>query len=184
MPCSGCVISLAKRLADHYNIDWIDALTRANKGMERYEKRHNAMLIYLHSPCSNKRKPRIKTLTYKDFARLGFDPDYSQGCAESNCHCGDYSPGVCPEYARCDVACPAPLPNSHYVSDNCGSSLCECDMISKPFPRCAQIAACTEASGECLYDCDDGYLWNPWKQQCILVAVKQLLGDGLVIHEG
>ncbi|GAI94470.1 unnamed protein product, partial [marine sediment metagenome] len=37
MVCGDCVLKLALRLVRNHKIDWIDALVRAEKGVERYE---------------------------------------------------------------------------------------------------------------------------------------------------
>jgi len=39
MVCNSCIEKLAKRLVRNYKIDWIEALERASKGIERYELR-------------------------------------------------------------------------------------------------------------------------------------------------
>jgi len=169
MVCNDCVKKLAKRLVYNYKINWIEALERAYKGIERYElrmKNSPPRQIKGFHPLSKQRKLEI----YRQF---GFNPDYSTSCDESgDCSCP--VPLLCPlgKSIECidngDCACDCPTPpkaNSHSVSNTCSifrSNNCQC------FENiCLSGKTCTcECNGLCYYDCDNGFEWDPVAETC------------------
>lgn len=167
MACGNCVFDLARRLVKHHKIDWIFALESAEKGVERVENREPDILAGVE----------------------GLD-DYTQACLPS-------SPTVvaCPEASiRCftgtdcaeltqtcsSASCPAPLPNSHYVSNNCTKVVyvtCQ-ECISR---RC-KTTGTYKCAGTCGYDCTPPYVWNPITLQCEIppIPAKPLINKPLV----
>jgi hypothetical protein len=172
MPCYSCVDKLAHKLMRRHKIDMIIAYELAERGVERVENRS------------------IKTPTEIE---SGNPTDYTQACAGGSCAA---SSGGCTKIGvyclsnvtcvggSCAVSgscgCPAPLLNSHKVS--------ECSVVCAPTGTCAKCTDnfCTPtcgincASGTCGYDCDPPYIWNPVTHQCELPAVaEKIQGDGL-----
>jgi hypothetical protein len=165
MVCGSCVDKLAFKLMSNYKIDMIRAFELAEKGVERVEIR----------AVEPPQKPKIMSGT-------GNPSDYAQNCA------GTCATTTCPNYGEgcagtsdcatvggepcamntCD--CPAPLPNSHQVSNNC-----TCVANAGSCPTCSHNT-CTSASfvcpcrGTCGYDCDPPRVWNPATLQCELPA--------------
>lgn len=150
MVCKSCIEKLAKRLVENHGLDYIDALTRAHKGIQRVSERKK-----------------------KELAKIGVNPDYSQSCnATGNCSCREGFPCVvvadCRLDLSCGCSCPAPpIANSHYVSDDCASFMLGCRCV---FFCLAGVCICG-CSGDCYYDCDDGFEWNPVTSQCDLIPV-------------
>ena len=172
MPCVSCVESLARRLVENHRLNWIFALERATKGMERYYKHHETMLAKLHHV------PNVHTPSQGEveahIERFGVNPDYTQGC-EGNagfctCRSNPKIPSApCLQLIGCAGVCdcPDPLPNSHQVSSACFKT-CLCSNYSPPCPD-AVGCSCT---GDCGYDCDEGFEWDG--EACVLLAAKQL----------
>lgn len=111
-------------------------------------------------------------------------PDYTQPCTQQG-----LKTVICPDAGiyctsstqcraqTCTNSCPPPLPNSHYVSDNCTGVIVttcrKCDLIGN---FCAGTGRCSFA-GDCSYDCDAGYVWNG--SACVLApAASAGIGGG------
>ena len=165
MVCSPCTDRLAYKLLGHHKqLDLLRAFELAEKAIERVENRDNKVNV----------QTQIKS---------GNPTDYTQACvATGSCYCDFDEPCVtnvdC-QIGNCGCTCPAPLPNSHLVSNTCISSMsgCRCTAHGCTFGSCA----CRCATGQCNYDCDSGYVWNPITLQCKLaLAAEKIVGDGLV----
>jgi len=95
--------------------------------------------------------------------------DYTQNClitGSATCRAGDICEGGVQEcYSNnCGVNCPASIGNSHFVNDNCSSSViwnCGCYPRIQPpqFNICSGTAEC-QVEGICNYACDEGYRWT------------------------
>lgn len=99
-------------------------------------------------------------------------PDYNKNCIASglitcqniNCigsvDCG----GICNtvESTPCSCSCPAPLANSHYISDNCtpAHQNCFCGLLAGACRCRITTSLCNCSGGQCQYECDAGYIWN------------------------
>jgi len=160
MACYTCLGKLAGRLMRHRGVDMIRAYELASKALERVEKRAEA---------PPPQQPEA-------------DPDYTQPCQAT----GDFlcafvicfSDADCPVTSSwCDVACPAPLPNSHLVSHTCIPVVPGCYCLF-PDQVCIPRGPCG-VTGLCSYDCDPGYVWNG--EACVPVpAVGYQYSNGLV----
>jgi len=189
--CRSCVFKLAKRLANNHKIDWIDALIRAQKGIERAEHRLNnkkdksikRFIKNIFNKIKIKRKI-IRTVTEKEREllkqTLNINPDYSQPCqpetsSSFDCPAAGITCEVdtdCAELTDEACDCPAPLPNSSYVSDDCVIT------ITSPCQDCVPdfIATCKNTgtgycTGNCYYDCDAGYVWDPDLEECVVAVI-------------
>jgi len=170
MPCCSCRDKLALRLVRNHKIDLIRALEIADKGMERHEKSKEIRTV----------------IKEKSVKALEVDPDYSQVCASSKTMSCPNAGVSCVEHAgclegTCPSGCPAPKAHSHLVSDGCVSTITvTCVFCLLALPRkCRATGTCTY-TGNCDYDCDDGYTYNPVTGDCELIAVAhQVQGDGL-----
>lgn len=178
MPCCSCVQKRIKymlsrpRITQKHDLIWI---------MEEAERQVEA---------KESVQPLTKTEVRKEMAKLGYDPDYYQGCtASGSCSCYGIS-GFCTENWECvnptdtcACACPAASKaHSHYVSNTCSKTTtnnCTCS-----YPRCAAGKTCKCAcNGVCWYNCDDGYQYNPVTGLCELIPVppaKPLINMPLV----
>ena len=169
MPCGSCVDKLAIKLMKHHKIDMIRAYELAEKGMERFETRPSEV-------------------------ESGNPTDYTKACVQGTC---DLLVGSCTKEGfycttntqcvggSCQVtgscACPAPLPNSHQVSGctvTCAITSGTCAKCSgnECVPTCQAVSCST---GNCGYDCDVGYTWNPVTLTCELPVTVKFQGDGL-----
>ena len=180
MVCGDCIDKLARRLAHNNDLDLIDALTRAYKGLLRYEER-----VKTEDPET----PRI-------LPGSGNPTDYTQSCDIGTCttdnsactKAGD----PCLQHIDCDngscacsgsCACPDPLPNSHQVS-SCTQSCIPYGICGYCFVQwgiCVPTCYCAYCpAGSCGYDCDEGYEWTG--SECALPSVaKKIVGDGLAL---
>ena len=157
MACGGCVEKLALRLVRNHRLDWIDALVRAEKGIKRYENR----------------------TVHGEGIKIGNPSDYTQPCVAGGslgCSAGDecYDKTDCWDTRNCTCSCPDPLPNSHYVSDECVTSGQGCSCV---FSTCSGVGQCT-CLFSCYYDCNEGFEWDG--EACVEVVAKRVFGDGLV----
>lgn len=145
----------------HHELSKQEAYDLARDGLKRYEEN----------------KPKIHV-------GKGNPSDYSKACLPSlatSVNCPDANK-ICSVSANCSeftetCSCPDPLPNSHYVSDDCSRVILETCVECKitPFPplkRC-ETTGLYRCNGNCYYDCDPPYEWNPVTQQCELVAVPK-----------
>lgn len=62
----------------------------------------------------------------------------------------------------CHTTCPPPLPHSHYLENDCG--------VVWVCPKYECPCTCDKL-GNCYYECDEPYVWNPQTQQCELPVV-------------
>jgi len=122
--------------------------------------------------------------------RLNRNPshyDYSQPCTVTGgCYCASFETWcrfatTCWEASThtCGCKCPDPLPNSHYVSDDCSSyntitDDCTCNLW---WNWCEGTCKCG-CTGACYYDCDEGFEWDG--TACVPVVVAKAFGNGLV----
>lgn len=164
--------------------------------MERYEKRHNAMLIRQHGElqlvmAEIRRKSKGRPYSpnpyeVKVLEQLEGNPDYTQNCFGSSgegAHCGISTCQIakifCLQLDACTgtCTCPAPLENSHEVSDGC---TCTSNCSNFPPNVCPEATFCL-CAGVCGYDCDAGFEWNG--EECVLVVVEvEEFGDGLTLY--
>ena len=183
MVCGDCIQKLAIRLARNHKLDFIDALTRAYKGIERHERE-----LGIQTPESTPSSPKV-------MPGKGNPTDYTQSCESGTCttivagctKAGNY----CDTHTDCDngscacsgdCACPDPLPNSHQVS-GCTQSCIPYGICGYCFVQwhvCVPSCACDYcASGSCGYDCDEGFEWNG--EAC--VAPVEAPAAGLPPHQ-
>lgn len=112
----------------------------------------------------------------------GNPTDYSLNCVQGSCHCDVGAGCVSAADCRTDIdccACPAPLPNSHQIANNCSNFMTGCLCVRY---KCSGTCTCY-CSGTCDYDCDEGREWNPITEQCEPIAVppaKPLINKPLV----
>jgi hypothetical protein len=202
MVCESCVQKLARKLAEHHRIDWINALVLAEKAVERVERRG-----FKSRPCCQKRRQKLgrifglpvqllskvnirATLLWSwrlrrlSWVLRGYNPDYTLACTLTGSvtcygvlvHCT--TDEDCLNTYSCQCQCPSPLPHSHNVSLCTVTSVPDCP-CSQTAHRCGLVGSCSACNGTCGYDCDSGYTWNGI--QCVSAAVaKKYLGDGLI----
>jgi len=172
MPCYSCVDKLAYKLMNHHKIDMIRAYELADKGVERVESSQ------IEGP------PKVESGNPTDYTQTcssGTCLPSIAGCTKEGIYCTGNPTcvgGSCAVSGSCD--CPAPLPNSHKISN--------CSVVCAVTGSCARCIDnyCTPtcgtncSTGICGYDCDTGYTWNPVTHQCELPAVAdKVQGDGL-----
>jgi hypothetical protein len=163
MPCQSCVDKLAYKLVrNHPKLDLIRARELAEKAVGRVENRVTSL-------------PK-RTVVIVNGVEV--DPDYSLACVKIldckfNVACAVNSDCGCGEVGDCGCDCPAPLPNSHYVSDDCLIFYCVCVKGVCPPTQ-------TQCSGSCNYACDEGYTWNGSECVPTAPAVGYQYSDGLV----
>lgn len=182
MSCEACVEKLQERLIKKYGMNRFEAWDRAYRALTRYESR-----VLAEGPPERK-PPRSPTWfeaqTHKH--KSGHNPDYVQDCSGTEtCACiprikpapACFQASVCADWLG-GCQCPAPLPNSSEVSDNC-TTTCRCGEY--PAAGCPDYAGCY-CLNTCGYDCDDPYVWDPVLEECVLPA-GHFLGDGIVMTE-
>lgn len=159
MVCGGCVQKLAARLVENHKLDWIHALTLAYKGMER---------------VSHRVKKGVEGKDDYTQDCVGSTPSHPQYCGSQTCRFRE--PVYCMPASYCTGTCTCPDPSdphSHQVRDGCS-----CDDCCVNYGlACPEGCACL-CNGTCGYDCDDGYVWDPVLEECVLSA-KKPVGDGL-----
>ena len=165
MACFTCIDKLAKKLTSNYKVDLIRAYELAEKAILRVENR--------------KSNPDLSATTGNpsDYSVACTSTAKSMICPNGGNECG--SPTQCPQ-GTCEPPwdCPSPpKANSHYVSNTCTAVIqltcIRCVIV------CREVGTCVY-SGNCYYDCDDGFQWNPATQECeAIVAVEEVLGDGI-----
>lgn len=167
MACLSCVDKLAFKLMSHHKIDMIRAYELAEKGIERAED-------------------RVEVQPDRIFSGTGNPGDYAKNCAGTCAQtaCPNYDAG-CGTTADCRTdlpcgmgtcTCPAPLANSHQISNSCvcpaagvGACLtCFNNVCTLDHYQCV-------CGGTCVYDCDAGYVWNPATLVCDLIPAGGLI---------
>lgn len=163
MVCGDCVQKLALRLVKNHKLDLIHALTLAQKGMERREKRVG---------------PGVEGKDDYTQNCVGSTPSHPELCGTQSCMI--WANRFCRSASDCSgtCVCPDPLENSHQVSSTCSCEDCCGDY---PIGTCPEGCNC-KCTGSCGYDCDPPYTWDPVLEECVLAA-KKPFGDGLVFAE-
>ena len=137
------------------------------RGMSRANAERQAKKIMpLIENALNKREIKIVVKSGK-----GNPSDYMLSCVAGGtlgCSKGEecYDKSDCWDTRNCTCSCPDPLPNSHYVSDNCLKSGKNCSCV---FGTCGGVGQCI-CLFICAYDCDEGYEWNG--EACVPIAPK------------
>lgn len=164
MPCKPCI----EKWTEYYQSKGFTeqkARSMARKVVKRVEKR---LKMSLRIRIRNFLRRWIfetnwrATLYWFRWIGKGFNPDYTQTCiCIGYCYTGD----VCIEDGDCrgcGKSCPDPLPNSHFVNDNCVCGFYRIINCKCKIPRgCSEGRVdCSVSAGSCRYDCDEGYYWN------------------------
>lgn len=155
MACIPCKEKLALRLVRNHpaRVDWILALTLAQKAMERVEARDP--------------EPQAPQDPY-DYTQPCTNLCGTAPCPDAGILCG-VDADCTPITTGCTGSAPCPVPskpNSHLESSTC---VCEptgykCQRCSAH--KCVSTSSCSP-TGLCYYHCDPGYVWDPSTQQCV-----------------
>ncbi len=106
--------------------------------------------------------------------------DYTQNCTSTgSCSCKlagavckILDPNSCIRSNTCSFSCPNPIKNSSYVSNVCLAGkdhTCECGGGFKAIVCGGEGTCFCLISGNCSYDCNEGYQWNEETQTCEII---------------